>query len=281
MQFMNNLKVAYKLLILAIIAAIGMAFISFFGLSALQKAQDDMTHLYNVNVTGLVHLGNARQGMRSAQTMTVIMTTVQNDPARMQDLKQKFDAAVKEMDESLEAFNKANSGVAETAEAYAKTVKDWNELKQGLTKSVNLSQSGQQAAGLEAYNTSAKSATAVASDLVKLADEAAKAADAIDKQNDEESAAARRNMLVLSVVTLIILVVASLWITKEITAPLQKMMGICHKLSNGDFRTNSNRTTRGDEFGAMEHAIDNVCDTLNKLMRQISRSSEQPPARRN
>ena len=76
MQFMNNLKVAYKLLILAIIAAIGMAFISFFGLSALQKAQDDMTHLYNVNVTGLVHLGNARQGMRSAQTMTVIMTTI-------------------------------------------------------------------------------------------------------------------------------------------------------------------------------------------------------------
>ena len=136
-----------------------------------------MTHLYDVNVMGLVHLGDARQGMRSAQTMTVIMTTVQNDPARMQDLKQKFDNAVKETNESLEAFNKANSGVAETAEQYAKTVKDWNELKQGLTNSVNLSQSGQQAAGLEAYNAGAKSATTVASDMVKLADDAAKAAD--------------------------------------------------------------------------------------------------------
>lgn len=83
MQFMNNLKVAYKLLILAVIAAVGMAFISFFGLGALQKSQDDMSHMYDVNVMGLVHLGDARQGMRSAQTMTVIMTTVQNDPARM------------------------------------------------------------------------------------------------------------------------------------------------------------------------------------------------------
>ncbi|WP_407396923.1 methyl-accepting chemotaxis protein [Anaerovibrio sp.] len=275
MQFMNNLKVAYKLLILALIAALGLAVISFFGLGALQKSQDDMTHMYNVNVMGLVHLGDTRQGMRSAQTMTVIMTTVQNDPARMQDLKQKFDNAVKETDESLEAFNKANSGIAETAEAFAKTTKDWNELKEGLTKSVNLSQSGQQAAGLEEYNTSAKAATQVASDLVNLADEAAKAADAIDKQNDEESAAARRNMIVLSVLTLVILVGASMWITREITSPLNKMMGICHKLRDGDFRTDNNGVDRGDEFGAMERAIDDVCVTLNKLMRQISRSSEQ------
>ena len=275
MQLMDNLKVAYKLLILAVIAALGLAVISFFGLGALQKSQDDMTHLYDVNVMGLVHLGDARQGMRSAQTMTVIMTTVQNDPARMQDLKQKFDNAVKETDESLEAFNKANSGVAETAEQYAKTVKDWNELKQGLTNSVNLSQSGQQAAGLEAYNASAKSAITVASDLVKLADDAAKAADAIDKQNDEESAAARRNMIVLSVLTLVILVGAAMLITKAITSPLNKMMGICHKLRDGDFRTDNNGVDRGDEFGDMERAIVDVCVTLNKLMRQISRSSEQ------
>jgi methyl-accepting chemotaxis protein len=275
MQLMDNLKVAYKLLILAVIAALGLAVISFFGLGALQKSQDDMTHLYDVNVMGLVHLGDARQGMRSAQTMTVIMTTVQNDPARMQDLKQKFDNAVKETNESLEAFNKANSGVAETAEQYAKTVKDWNELKQGLTNSVNLSQSGQQAAGLEAYNASAKSAITVASDLVKLADDAAKAADAIDKQNDEESAAARRNMIVLSVLTLVILVGAAMLITKAITSPLNKMMGICHKLRDGDFRTDNNGVDRGDEFGDMERAIVDVCVTLNKLMRQISRSSEQ------
>lgn len=275
MQFMNNLKVAYKLLILALIAALGLAVISFFGLGALQKSQDDMTHMYNVNVMGLVHLGDARQGMRSAQTMTVIMTTVQNDPARMQDLKQKFDKAVQETDASLEAFNKANSGVAETAEVYAKTAKNWNDVKVGLTQSVNLSQSGQQAAGLEAYNNSSKAAIEVASNLVSLAEAAEKAADAIDKQNDEESAAARRNMIVLSVLTLVILVGASMWITREITSPLNKMMGICHKLRDGDFRTDNNGVDRGDEFGAMEKAIDDVCVTLNKLMRQISRSSEQ------
>ena len=64
MQFMNNLKVAYKLLILAVIAAVGMAFIGFSGFSAIEKAQEDMAHLYSVNVKGLVYLGNARQGMR-------------------------------------------------------------------------------------------------------------------------------------------------------------------------------------------------------------------------
>ena len=102
MNFMNNIKVAYKLLILAVISDIGMAIISFFGFTALEKAQNDMTHLYNVNVTGLVHLGNARQGMRSAQTMTVIMTTVKDDPARMKELQGKYDDAIKTTDENLE-----------------------------------------------------------------------------------------------------------------------------------------------------------------------------------
>ncbi len=275
MQFMNNLKVAYKLLILSIIAAIGMAFIGFFGFTAIENAQNDMTHLYQVNVTGLVHLGNARQGMRSAQTMTVIMTTVQNDPARMKDLQGKYDDALKTTDENLEAFNKASGGVGDTAEKYAKVAKDWAKLKEGLNASVKQSQSGNQAEGQAIYNQNSQVAAAVAKDLANLADEAAKAAEAIDQANDEDSDAAQRNMVILSVITLVILVLASLWITKEITSPLQRMMGICQKLRDGDFRINRNQVARGDEFGAMEHAIDEVCDTLNKLMRQISKSSEQ------
>ena len=275
MQFMNNLKVAYKLLILSIIAAIGMAFIGFFGFTAIENAQNDMTHLYQVNVTGLVHLGNARQGMRSAQTMTVIMTTVKDDPARMKDLQGKYDDALKTTDENLEAFNKASGGVGDTAEKYAKVAKDWAKLKEGLNASVKQSQSGNQAEAQAIYNQNSQVAAAVAKDLANLADEAAKAAEAIDQANDEDSDAAQRNMVILSVITLVILVLASLWITKEITSPLQRMMGICQKLRDGDFRINRNLVARGDEFGAMEHAIDEVCDTLNKLMRQISKSSEQ------
>ena len=275
MRFMDNLKVAYKLLILSVIAAIGMAFIGFFGFTAIENAQNDMTHLYQVNVTGLVHLGNARQGMRSAQTMTVIMTTVKDDPARMKDLQGKYDDALKTTDENLEAFNKASGGVGDTAEKYAKVAKDWAKLKEGLNASVKQSQSGNQAEGQAIYNQNSQVAAAVAKDLANLADEAAKAAEAIDQANDEDSDAAQRNMVILSVITLVILVLASLWITKEITSPLQRMMGICQKLRDGDFRINNNRVSRGDEFGAMEHAIDEVCDTLNKLMRQISKSSEQ------
>lgn len=275
MNFMNNIKVAYKLLILAVISAIGMAIISFFGFTALEKAQNDMTHLYNVNVTGLVHLGNARQGMRSAQTMTVIMTTVKDDPARMKELQGKYDDAIKTTDENLEAFNKASGGVGDTAEKYAKTAQDWAKFKEGLNASVKQSQSGNPEEGKAIYDNNSKLAATVASDLANLADEAAEAAAEIDRINDEESDAAQRNMIILSVVTLLILVVVVMWITKEITSPLNKMMGICHKLRDGDFRVNNSGVDRGDEFGAMERSIDEVCGTLNKLMRQISRSSEQ------
>ena len=96
MPFMNNLKVAYKLLILAVIAFIGMAFIGFSGYSAIREAQVDMEKMYMEDVRSLTHLGDARQGMRSSQTMTVIMTIHSNTPERMKDLATKFDANVKE-----------------------------------------------------------------------------------------------------------------------------------------------------------------------------------------
>ena len=275
MQFMNNLKVAYKLLILAVIAAVGMAFIGFAGFSAIQKAADDMAHMYSVNVRGLVYLGNARQGMRSAQTMTVIMTTVQNDPARMQDLKGKYDNAVKTTNDNLAEFEQTTSGAGDTADKFAKVSQDWKACQAGLDKSVQLSQAGQQAEGLTAYNDTSKLTAAVAADLAALADEASNAAAEIDKINDEETAAAQRNMVIFSLITLSILVIAALWITKEITSPLQKMIEVCHTLRNGDFRKTVSSTDRGDEFGAMANAIFEVRDTLNKLMRQISRSAEQ------
>lgn len=90
MGWINNIKVAYKLLILAIVAVIGMLSIGYSGWSALSKAQSDMDNMYQKSVKGLEYIGNIRYGMRYAQGMTVIMTTVKNDPQRMTDLEKNI-----------------------------------------------------------------------------------------------------------------------------------------------------------------------------------------------
>ena len=50
MGWINNLKVAYKMLILAVIAVIGMSFIGYSGYSAITKAKADMDTMYLTSV---------------------------------------------------------------------------------------------------------------------------------------------------------------------------------------------------------------------------------------
>lgn len=275
MQFMNNLRVAYKLLILAVIASIGMAFIGFSGYSAISDAQVDMESMYKVNIRGLAYLGNARQGMRSSQTMTVIMTIPSNTDDRMKDLFGKFENAVRETDENLAYFRETASHDPEVMAKFEKAMADWEKLKAGLNRSAELSSRRQQEEGLAAYNAHAKDAVAMAADLEELADSAASAAEAINAKNDENSDSAKLKMLILSLVTLGILIATCLWITREITTPLSRTISACELLSDGDFRDHNNHIVRGDEFGEMSAAVNTVRQSLSKMMKETSSTAEQ------
>ena len=91
---------------LAIVAVIGMLSIGYYGWSALSKTKSDMDNMYQKSVKGLEYIGNIRYGMRYAQGMTVIMTTVKNDPQRMTDLEKKYQAGADEIDANLAEYEK-------------------------------------------------------------------------------------------------------------------------------------------------------------------------------
>ena len=275
MPLMNNLKVAYKLLILAVIAFIGMAFIGFSGYSAIREAQVDMEKMYMEDVRSLTHLGDARQGMRSSQTMTVILTIHSNTPERMKDLAAKFDANVKETDESLQKFKETSGTDAAVQAKLEETLKDWAILKAGLEKSVSLSSARQQDEGLAVYNQHAPEATKVAKDLDELADVTAASAEALNTKNDEDSEAAKFKMLVECVLSLVILIGASLWITREVVNPLRQTINACERLKNGDFRDHKRTIIRGDEFGEMADAVAGVRMSLHGMMKDTGRIAEQ------
>ena len=275
MRFTDNLKVAYKLLILAVIAFVGMAFIGFSGYSAIQQAQVDLDKMYMEDVLSLTHLGDARQGMRSSQTMTVIMTIHSNTPERMKDLAGKFDANVKETDDSLQKFKETAGTDAAVQAKLEETLKDWAILKAGLEKSSSLSLAGQQDEGLTVYNQHASEATKVAKDLDELADVTAATAEALNTKNDEDSEAAKFKMMLESFLALVILIGASLWITREVVNPLRQTIGACERLKDGDFRDHERTIIRGDEFGEMADAVAGVRVALNGMMKNTGRIAEQ------
>ena len=66
MSFVNNLRVAYKLLILCVIGAIGMAILGYSGYSALQDTTRDLNAISGEKLKSVYYIGNCRHAMRYA-----------------------------------------------------------------------------------------------------------------------------------------------------------------------------------------------------------------------
>ena len=100
MSWMNNMRVAYKLVLLNIIALIGMLVIAFVGYSAVMEAQNDLNTISQTYLKGIFEIGRCRHAVRYAQVQTVL-APLTVDPSLFQSRQDKYNGAVKELEESL------------------------------------------------------------------------------------------------------------------------------------------------------------------------------------
>lgn len=147
MGFIKNLRVAYKMLILAAFAVIGMLVIGYQGYSTAKKAQVDMEEMYSSSVRSIGYLSDMRYGTRYAQGMMIIMTTVKDDPQRMQNLDKKFQEGLQFVDDGIknyEAIPGKPDVIKKELESYKSS---WAALRKNLNDAVKLCQAGQMEEG--------------------------------------------------------------------------------------------------------------------------------------
>ena len=97
MGIIKNLRVVYKILILVVVAALGMAAIGFMGRSTIQSSHDSLEIVYKENLQQIDRIGDAKYMMRDMQSRAALAMAA-HDQARFEDLrkdikeiKQKFD----------------------------------------------------------------------------------------------------------------------------------------------------------------------------------------------
>ncbi len=276
MGFLNNLRVAYKLLILSVCGVAGMVIIGFAAYMSLQEAQVDMEIMFNRSVKSIDYIGNARYGMRYAQGMAVITTTFKDNPTRMEALEKKYDTGVKMVEENLAAYEKVPGKTAEIQSELAEIQKQWQTIKSTLGQVVKLSHEGKQEEGLALYNEKgSKLMDQIAPHINKISEAESTAAEQLNAKNDEDTEATIRNMIILALIGLIIMVAAAMIITKAMVEPVEAMMRSLARLKEGDFTNHPRTIIRGDEFGAMADMVAEVRMGLNKLMKGTSTTAEQ------
>ena len=285
MNLMNNLKVAYKLVILNIVALIGMASIGIAGYVALQDAKTAIARMYEVNLTNIDLAGKARHAMRMAQ-LQAILAPMTSDQTTYQARNDRYKSNVAEMDKNIVDYIEINKDTPELIQQLNVIQSKWDTFKNQTSNIMNLRPpiGGDTAAiaahrnqVLDYYEANIKqSGLDLGDELAKLQTLSHEISAKEIIANADNISNTTRNVLIALAFCALVLIGTSVTITKAVTSPLNSMITVCNKLRDGDFRDDKRQSEpRGDEFGLMIDAVLDMRTTINKLMKKTSMSAEQ------
>ena len=285
MQWMNNMRVAYKLLILNIIALFGMIVIGSVGYNAVMQAKSDLDTVSNKYLKAIYYIGRCRHAVRYAQVQSTL-APLTIDQTLFQNRSTKYSQAVQELQETLAEYEKIIADDPALVSEVESAKREWDKFHAGADKIFTMrSPAGGDTAAIAAHRNAALAfyesdimpyAVSVSEAILKIQQSAYDKAEATIVASNASIDAAVRNVFITLGVTFVVLIFFSFMITKAVTNPLANMVEALKRLKEGDFRkTNLLDVDRDDEFGEIALAVREMRQTISKLIQQTSDSSNQ------
>ena len=275
MNWLSNIRMAYKILCLAFVAAIGLAAVSFTGFSSLQKAETTVNTLGSTYLPAQQYLAEDQLNMRKIQSA---MLEAVATPKPERRVKMKNDLNDKYSGDFMAAWNSYKDLMGSDPAVQPKladTEQKWQDYKKVSGDVIELTIAGRMEEASVLYGGDGiKKLNALKESLTDLQDNCNEEIKASQQANSETSAATNRMMLIISVVAFLLLFLAANYIIREITSALKQMIIVCQALKDGDFRNNGITLERGDELGEMWSALLEVRTNLRGLMGKFSETAE-------
>ena len=276
MGWTKNLKVAYKIIGMVIVAVLAMITIGYTGYSYLVQSNQGMDVMYNRTMQGSLHLEEMQTTLRLVQTRS-LQVLASHKQEMIADGKNNVSKAIAEYEKIWAVYEPIGQQVPESAEKLAETKKAFEEFKVFSIKEMELVQAGQQEEAVNVWESEAgRHAKDNIRDRLKQLQAIANAhAENIYQENAEATQAAVRTMVIKTVIALVVLLFAAVMLIRTIREPLVQMMKFCSRLGEGDFRLLPRNINRGDEFGKTVDVLVDMREKLNALMKGIANSTEQ------
>lgn len=274
MNFINNMKVSLKLIILILIALLSMGVIGYTGYYYLQKSNTEMKLMYTDRLIPLELTNQVRTNVAigNAATLELMITT---DVKRNQELKKTLDDLGKQTNDNyaeIEKLNLDSKGRGLLKEVQMARQKYRDVRSQVIDLSI-------QNKNTEAYVLYVTRVNPLAIEFMdklnELTNYYAALAEKTSVDNQTEAENAMRITMGILVLAFIVLGISGWYITRIIAVPLKTMVLICKEMASGDFRDAPRKIVRKDEIGQVGDALAEMRDTLRKLMKQVNESSEQ------
>lgn len=262
---MSNLKVRVKILVLAILMAIGMITISFQGLYNVDQTMESVDALYNENLVGVDISGDMRTQTRAITVRMLEMIIVSDDAelkVKQADIAERFNKIEDEI-KTLEKYSESG----EAKEIYNQIVSRLIAFKNVVTE-------------VEKYIVNDDKATAFAyykqnSNVVEEYQDACRSMNTMIKEASEElyqtveSEHKRTEMIsIISLIAIgIISAVMVTLISNNIVSGFKKAVKYIKVLATGDFSTDySGEKKRKDEVGELLESIVIMQDSIRNLL---------------
>lgn len=276
MNWLNNLKVAYKLILLIAIFMVSLVGVGYTGYHYLVQANQGMESMYGDRLLPIEWLGECQtQAVQISSDIFELMITT--DEASNKQLQA-------DMAKRAEIFN-------ERLKAYESTELDPEEVvivKQLHTHLDTYRTARQEVVALALQNKNAEAYAVYTKsveqsmhlfqkDLEALIAYNQKAADAIKKNNDGNFAAAMK----IFVISIVLAMLVCGWLGWLITARITKRLGdvviFLQRVASGDFTHEVPAQSLADksEFGQVSHSVKDMNENVRALLKQVSHTSEQ------
>jgi len=275
MKWIHNLRVVYKIAILIVAAAIGMLAMSYTGYVSMEKSNNDMRIMYEEKMPARQFLGDEQVVIRKIQAgMLEAMST--KDPNRRVKMKDDLTQFIAEYEMAWNKYESVAQNVPETMAKLDLAKKRWQTYQKTANDVIELSiQNKPDEAQLLYAGAGVQNLNEIKNSIQELQVFVENNAKAVNDQNTSDAVAATRTMFIKALICFVVLIFIGVFITKEITKPLQQMKGVCGTLKAGDFRDHPREVLRKDEFGEMADSLVEMRLKLHDLLQHIHSSSEQ------
>ena len=279
MGFIKDIKVAHKLALIGVMAFIATVVVGFIGYSSLKSAKADLDELYKEHTMSIYYCAKVRYNTRYSQIQAGLQPyTIA--PDRRQDRVTKFNNAMDEAEQYMKKYEDLNAGDPNKAALASKVRRDFDAYRKNAAQlmTMNAYEGEDERAPMNYYQDNVMPlAVTMGADLGEVQERELADADKALARGEEDMNQAIINMVIACVSIIVIMSLFIFFITKQITSPLQLVIKVCEKLSQGDFRTGGMIGTveRGDEFGRMETAVRDMRVTVNELIKKVITSTEQ------
>ena len=275
MRWINDIRVSFKILILAVIAAVALLFVGYTGYSMLDQANYRMSKMYNQKLKNLQSVDEMKYLMRDMQTHELNLADSKDAAVQQKNIK-TIESINSRFHDTMDAYMDNVKGIDGVSERIDAASKAWDGLYKTGKQIESLVKEGKNDEARELYFKDGQANSSAAGKPIKeLQKMTIDNAEEVYQRNLSKAGDATRNMILEGILALVVLVGTALWISREITRPLHEMQKTCENLKNGDFRLVEHTVTRGDEFGDMAATITEMQVSLNRLMHNTNDSASQ------